>query len=156
MKIKKTKPAESIQKIDIPPHHPPVITPNRVEFFVNIRTYSEGNVIQVKKKNGKKTTEHWTAAHKRHKKQKTALFWAFLEVKQYVKLPCKITYIRHAPSFLDTFENLPMSLKYLNDALCAEITGDYRPGRADGDKRITLACDQVKSKTYFVKIIIEF
>ncbi len=140
----------------------PKVEPNKVEFFVPIITKSEGNVISVKKKKlgadgkAKYTTEHWTAAHKRHKKQKTALFWAFLEVKEFVKLPCKIKYIRYAPKTLDTFENLPMSLKYINDALCEELTGDYRPGRADGDKRITLSCDQVKSKVYGVKIIIEF
>lgn len=134
----------------------PKIEKNRVEFFVPIITKSESNTIAVKKKNGKYTTEHWTAKHKRHKKQKNAIFWAFLEVKPFVKLPCKIKYIRYAPRELDVFGNLPTSMKYVHDALCEELTGDYRPGRADSDPRITASCDQIKSKVYGVKIIIEF
>lgn len=134
----------------------PVITSNQVQFFIPVITKSESNTITVKKKNGKYTTEHWTQAHKRHKKQKNATFFAFLEVKQFVKLPCKIKYIRYAPRLLDEFGNLPTSMKYLHDSICEELTGDYRPGRADSDKRITASCDQVKSKTQGVLVIIDF
>ncbi len=155
-KRKSTKPAESNQNNDISLNCLPIIEPNKVEFFVPIITKSESNTIAVKKKNGKYTTEHWTQAHKRHKKQKNAVFWAFLEVRQFVKLPCKIKYTRYAPRELDVFGNLPTSLKYVHDALCEEITGDYRPGRADSDKRISVSCDQIKSKIQGVKVIIEF
>lgn len=144
-KEKLTKPAKSTLKNLFPLNCAPVIEPNKVEIFLNIRTVSETNNF-----------DHWTKKHKRHKKQKNMLFWAFQEVRQFVKLPCKIKYIRYAPKELDAFENLPTSFKWINDALCAEITGDHRPGRADSDKRISLTADQVKSKNYGVKIIIEF
>lgn len=123
----------------------PLITPNKVEFFLNIRTISEANC-----------SEHWTKRHKRHKKQKSILFWSFLEVKQYVKLPCTITFVRYAPKTLDKHDNLPMSMKWLCDALCAEITGNYIIGQADSSDQIKIQYDQIKSKIYAVKIIIEF
>lgn len=47
-------------------------------------------------------------------------------------------------------------MKYLNDQLCAEITNDHRPGRADDSDQIEIKYDQIKSKVYGVKIIIEF
>lgn len=123
----------------------PLITPNSVEFFLNIKTISEANC-----------QEHWTKRHKRHKKQKNILFWSFLEVKPFVKLPCTITFIRLAPKTLDVHDNLPMSQKWLCDQLCAEITGDFRAGRADDSDQIKIKYDQIKSKVYAVKIIIEF
>lgn len=145
LKKKSTKPMKSILKNLFPVDCSPIVESNKVEIFLNLRTVSETNNF-----------DHWTKKQRRHKKQKNILFWAFQEVREFVKLPCKIKYIRYAPKELDTFENLPASFKWINDALCAEITGDHRPGRADGDKRITLSCDQVKSKNYGVKIIIEF
>jgi hypothetical protein len=123
----------------------PKIEPNRLELTLPIRTISEANSF-----------EPWQKKHKRHKNQKKLVFFALLEVKHLIKLPCKIKYIRYAPKELDVFENLPMSFKYINDQVCAEITGDHRPGRADGSKEITQSCDQIKSKQYAVKIIIEF
>jgi hypothetical protein len=124
---------------------PNVDLPKLISLTLPIRTVSEANCF-----------EPWQKKHKRHKNQKKIVFFALLEVKHLIKLPCKIKYIRYAPKELDVFENLPMSFKYINDSVCAEITGDYRPGRADGTKEITQSCDQVKSKQYAVKIIIEF
>jgi hypothetical protein len=49
---------------------------------------------------------------------------------------------------LDKFDNLPMSFKYIVDAVCAIITGNYVAGKADSDERISISCDQVKSKVY--------
>ncbi len=109
-----------------------------------IKTISEANCEQ-----------HWTARHRRHKAQKNAVFWALLEVKHLLKLPCTVTFIRYAPSFLDDHDNLPMSMKWICDTVCAEITGDLRPGRADNSKEIKKQYDQVKSDVYGVKIIIE-
>jgi hypothetical protein len=134
----------------------PKISQNLVEINLNIRTYSEAQTITVKKKNGKYTTEHWTAKHKRHKKQKNSIFWAYLEVKEFVKYPCTLTFIRYAPKLLDKHDNLPMSMKWICDAICAEITGEHRPGLADNFEGLTIKYDQVKSKQYAVKIIIEF
>lgn len=134
----------------------PKIERNKVEINLNLRTYSEAQTIAVKKKNGKYTTEHWTAKHKRHKKQKNAIFWAYMEVRQFVKYPCILTFVRYAPKMLDAHDNLPMAMKWICDALCAEITGEHRPGLADNFQGLTIKYDQVKSKNYAVKIIIEF
>lgn len=117
----------------------------RVEITLPLRTVSEANCF-----------EPWQKKHKRHKAQKKAVFFAILEHKNLIRLPCTITYIRYAKKFLDKHDNLPISMKYLNDQLCAEITNDHRPGRADDNDQISIKYDQVKSKVYAVKIIIEF
>lgn len=96
--------------------------------------------------------EHWQKKNARHKDQKRIVALALTPFKEKITLPCKIMLTRFAPNELDAFENLPMSFKYIVDCVCAIITGDYRPGRADGDKRISLACDQVKSAEYGVRI----
>jgi len=118
---------------------------NSVQLNLPLRTVSEAN-----------TFEHWTESHKRHTIQKKTVALALNPVKSHVKLPCKIHLTRFAPDELDAFENLPMSFKYIVDACCAIVTGDFRPGRADGDKRITLSCDQVKSEGYGIKILFSF
>lgn len=117
----------------------------RVILSLPLKTVSEANC-----------TQPWRTRHKRHKAQKNAVFFAFLEVKHLVKLPCTLTFVRHAPKFLDKHDNLPMSQKWLCDALCAEITGEYRPGLADNSDEIEIKYDQIKSSVYGVKIIIEF
>ena len=154
VKIEK-KPKELLEK-EVFLDFSPKIDSNRVELNLNLRTYSEAQTIAVKKKNGKYTTEHWTAKHKRHKKQKNAIFWAYMEVREFVKYPCTITFVRYAPKTLDAHDNLPMSFKWICDALAAEITGEHRPGLADNFEGLTIKYDQVKSKVYGVKIIIEF
>lgn len=116
-----------------------------VTLTLPLRTVSEANCF-----------EPWQKKHKRHKAQKKAVFFAILEHKHLIRLPCRITYIRYAKKFLDKHDNLPISMKYLNDQLCAEITNDHRPGRADDSDQIEIKYDQIKSKVYGVKIIIEF
>jgi hypothetical protein len=96
--------------------------------------------------------EHWTKKHARHKAQARIVALGLKPLRDKIKLPCKVMLTRFAPDELDTFENLPMSFKYIVDAICSIITGDYRPGRADSDKRISLACDQVKSNEYGIRI----
>lgn len=118
---------------------------NRVILSLPIKTISEANCEQA-----------WQVRHKRHKKQKNAVFWALLEIKHLIKMPCTITFVRYAPAFLDEHDNLPMAFKWICDAICAEITGDFTPGRADGSKKIKKKYDQVKSKIYGIKIIIEY
>ncbi|HSZ84743.1 MAG TPA: hypothetical protein VK787_01865 [Puia sp.] len=100
--------------------------------------------------------EPWRMRHARHKEQKRVVSLALKPVVANVKLPCRVLLTRYAPVSLDEFENLPMSFKYIVDSICALITGDYRPGRADADKRIKLACAQVKSKAYGIRIEISW
>jgi hypothetical protein len=117
----------------------------RVVLTLPLKTVSEGNCF-----------ETWQKKHARHKIQKKAVVIAMIQVRQHLQLPCKLTFVRYAPRELDRQDNLPMSQKWICDQTCAELTGDFRPGRADNDKRISFAYDQVKSKEYGVKIIIEF
>lgn len=110
-----------------------------------LRTVSEANCF-----------EHWTKKHKRHRLQQRTVALCLKPVRDKVKLPCKIMLTRFAPDELDKFDNLPMSFKYIVDAVCAIITGNYKPGQADSDKRISIACDQVKSKEYGIRVEISF
>ena len=113
----------------------------KVVLDLPIRTVSEANCF-----------EPWQVKHKRHKEQKRLVAFALMPLKAHVRLPCKIMLTRLAPDELDRFDNLPCSFKYIVDAVCAIITGNYVAGKADSDKRITLACDQVKSKAYGIRI----
>ena len=79
-----------------------------------------------------------------------------LEFKGKISLPAELTVTRIAPRALDSFDNGPCSVKYIVDAVCAEITGDFRPGRADGNKGISIVFAQEKSKDYAVKILIKY
>ena len=106
-----------------------------------IRTVSEANNF-----------EPWRVKHCRHKEQQRIVAIGLKPLRDKIKLPCKIVLTRFAPDFLDVFDNLPMSFKYIVDAVCAIVTGEYRAGKADGDKRITLGCDQKKSEAYGIRI----
>ncbi len=110
-----------------------------------IKTVSEANCF-----------EPWQKKHKRHKLQKKLVFFAMIEIKHLIKLPCHLTFIRYASKSLDKHDNLPMSMKYICDQVCAELTGEHRAGRADDNELINITYDQVKSKVYGVKIIINF
>jgi hypothetical protein len=113
----------------------------KITIDLPIRTISEANCF-----------EPWQVKHGRHKDQQKVVTMALNPLKENIRLPCKIMLTRFAPDELDAFDNLPMSFKYIVDAICAVITGNYVAGRADGDKRIKIACDQVKSNAYGIRI----
>lgn len=92
----------------------------------------------------------------RQKKQKQAVRLAMHDLAKHINMPCKISLTRFAPRMLDHHDNLPTSFKYIVDMVAAVITGDYRPGRADSDPRLSFSYDQVKAKEYAVKIAISF
>lgn len=100
--------------------------------------------------------EPWQVKHRRHKDQQRLVAHALGPLRDKIKLPCRIMLTRFAPDELDAFDNLPMSFKYIVDAVCAIITGNYVAGKADSDKRISIACDQVKSKAYGIRIEITY
>lgn len=110
-----------------------------------LKTVSEANCF-----------EPWQVKHGRHKQQQKTVALALNPLKGNIQLPCKIMLTRFAPDELDAFDNLPMSFKYIVDSVCAIITGEYRAGKADSDKRISIACDQVKSDAYGVRIQVDF
>lgn len=119
----------------------------------------QGKVIldlPIKTKSEANCFEPWQVKHGRHKDQQRIVALGLKPLRDHISLPCKIMLTRLAPDQLDAFDNLPMSFKYIVDAVCAIITGEYRAGKADSDKRISIACDQVKSPEYGVRIEITF
>lgn len=134
--------------------------PDWIEVTLPIFTASEANGgVKISfKRNGKTCykNEHWSDKHRRHKHQKTMVFIFLQKYQNFFLLPCYITLTRYAPRKLDQADNLPMSLKYILDAICAVVTGDYRPGRADSSELIDVSYAQEFSKEYFVKIFIKF
>lgn len=100
-------------------------------------------------------SESFREKAKRHRNQKGVIFYSLRRFENVLKLPCKIKLTRFAPRKLDKFDNLPMSMKYILDAVCAIITKDYRPGRADDTEEIDVEYDQVSSNHYGIKIEIE-
>lgn len=128
-----------------------------VEIRLPLFTASEANggVKKAIKRNGKTKykTEHWSERSARHKRQKHAVAFMLRPHRHLLRLPCSISLTRFAPRKLDPFDNLPMSFKYILDAICEIITGDYRPGRADSYEGInSVSYNQVISKEYAVLI----
>jgi hypothetical protein len=117
------------------------ILEGKVILDLPIRTISEANCF-----------EPWRIKHARHKDQQRIVALGLNPLKGNISLPCKIVLTRFAPDFLDAFDNLPMSFKYIVDAVCAIITGEYRAGKADSDERIQISCNQVKSDKYGIRI----
>lgn len=131
-----------------------------MKFVIPIKTVSEANGHKKAiKRNGKTIykTEHWTDSAKRHRMQKQAIRFALVNRVVPEMLPCTIKITRIAPRFVDEFENLPMSLKYVNDAICELLVPGKAIGQADSDKRIKTICDQKKGKPkeYAIEIEIE-
>lgn len=110
----------------------------------------------IKLANEANSSEGWRAKNARHKAQKKAVFIAMLPIKHLIKMPCTLKVTRFAPKELDRHDNLPYSAKWVMDQLCAEITGDLRPGRADNHEGFSFEYDQVKSKKYATKIEISW
>lgn len=121
-----------------------IINPGHVAITLPIRTYSPNQY------------EPWQKKAKREKAQKRAVMFAMIPIKEthrdILSLPCTVRLTRFAPKFLDAHDNLPMSQKKILDQTCAEITGDFVPGRADSYAGFTFQYDQVKSKVYGIKI----
>ena len=131
-----------------------------LEIMMPIVTVSEANG-GVKKsyiRNGKKCykSEHWSDQHRRHRIQKGTVALSLRPLKAELSLPCLIRLTRFAPDKLDRYDNLPMSMKWVLDAVCEIITGDYRPGRADSHEGIRdVTFSQETSSAYGVKVRIQ-
>lgn len=121
------------------------ILEGKVVLILPIKTMSEVNCF-----------EKWQIKYSRHQEQQRLVALSLTPLKGNVRLPCRVMLTRFAPHELDVFDNLPASFKYIVDAVCAIITGEFRAGKADSDKRISIACDQVKSKEYGIRIEITY
>lgn len=100
--------------------------------------------------------QNWRVRHARHKRQKDLVALYFASSHTKVAPPCKCTLVRQANRFLDDHDNLPSSMKWVVDAIALHLTGDKRPGLADGDKRLTWSYSQEKAKKKGLRIIFEF
>lgn len=112
----------------------------KVTIILPVRTVSELNC-----------SDHWTKKHKRHRLQQKTVALVLNPIHDKIPVPCHIHLTRYAPRKLDKHDNLPGSMKYILDACAAIITGDFRPGRADDDERISISYDQTYSSQYAVK-----
>jgi len=132
---------------------------NWVEATLPVTTVSEANggkkLSHVVKGKMVYKAEHWTDKHRRHKQQKRMVHLVLNRHKSFLKPPCLITLTRYAPKQLDKFDNLPMSLKWILDAVCEIVTKDYRPGRADSHEEIDVRYRQETSADHGVRIRID-
>jgi len=131
-----------------------------LEITMPIVTVSEANggVKTSYTRNGKTCykSEHWSDQHRRHKLQKGTVALSLRPHRNNISMPCTIKLTRYAPDKLDRFDNLPMSMKWILDAVCEIITGDYRPGRADAHEGILdVTYGQEVSNAYGVKVRIQ-
>ncbi len=120
--------------------------PKRVDLInswnLKIKTVSEANMF-----------EHWTSKYKRHKNQKVRIKLKWLEAdKKILTLPIHIELIRIATRSLDEKDNLPMSFKYISDALAECFVPGLAIGRADDSKLITWSFKQEKGKPQAIKV----
>lgn len=114
-----------------------------VNWHLPIKTASESN-----------STEHWSMKNKRHRVQKRWIKAAFLKYKPVITLPIQVVLTRIAPRPLDSHDNLPMSLKWICDAIADNLAPGKAAGRADDCKDIKWKYRQEKGKVreYAVKI----
>ncbi len=124
---------------------------------IPIKTVSEANKATKRYKIGSITkykAEHWTETAKRHRLQKSA-------VRVYLNgkideswLPCLVTITRIAPRKLDHRDNLPMSQKWICDAICELLIPGKATGHADSDNRIQVKYEQIKGipKEYAIEV----
>lgn len=115
-------------------------TPTLFKCSLPLRIFSESN-----------DTAHWRLKHRRGKRMRNWVLYAMRD--QQVKLPAQVEIIRLAPRMLDS-DNLVSACKVLIDAIAAALTGDYRPGRADGYADVTWIFRQEKSDRYGVQLTI--
>jgi hypothetical protein len=118
-----------------------------INWQLPIKTASESNC-----------SEHYHVKTKRHILQKRWVKTAFKKEKPKINLPCKITLTRIAPRSLDSHDNLPMSLKWVADAIAENIIPGKAAGRADDSKELTWEYRQKRGgpRQYAVVIEIEY
>ena len=97
-----------------------------IDWFAPIHTVSEANC-----------TEHFWKKKKRHDLQKKWIMVLFKKESPRCKVPvpCKIKLTRFGKRKLDS-DNLPVSMKYVRDAIADQIFPGLAAGKADDDERI--------------------
>jgi hypothetical protein len=100
------------------------------------------------------SSEHWTKKAKRHKLQKQKIKAILLKERPKITIPCNVLLTRISPRQLDVDDNLPMSFKYISDAIAEYFYPGLAPGRADGMGGIKFEFKQEKGnvKEYAITI----
>jgi hypothetical protein len=108
-----------------------------------IKTASEANC-----------SEHWTKKARRHRLQKLKVKAVLLQERPLIAIPCSVVFVRIAPRQLDDDDNLPMSFKYIKDAIAEYLVPGKAIGRADDCKEIVWAYKQEKGgvREYAIRI----
>lgn len=112
--------------------------------------------LPIKIANEANSSEPWMKKAKRHRLQKRRIKEQFLFDKPEIPLPLKVILTRIAPRELDSHDNLRVAMKWIVDAIAAELTGNYVPGRADSDKRIQWEFKQKKGNVREYALCVEF
>ncbi len=115
-----------------------------ISFTVPIEVISEAN-----------QSEHWTSGYKRHKKQKKLILYYCNQLSLYRNIPLTIKLIRISPRKLDSEDNLPMSFKWIKDAIADILIPGKAAGRADDSPLFKWEFDQEKGNVGEKKIRIE-
>lgn len=117
----------------------------KISWELPLKTVSEAN-----------SSEHWTKKAKRHRMQAFFVRISFNNLKSPISLPCCVKMTRLGGRGLDAHDGLPMSLKWVSDAIADQLIPGLRPGMADGDPRITWEYAQEKAKKPGVRIEITY
>lgn len=114
-----------------------------INWLLPIRTVSEANA-----------SEHWAKSGRRHRLQKQRVKVAFLRDRPQAKFPLRVVITRIAPRLLDSHDNLPVSVKYISDAIAENLTGNHVPGQADSFDGLQFEVKQEKGaiRQYAVRI----
>ncbi|MGZ7043553.1 MAG: hypothetical protein ACXVHM_03085 [Methanobacterium sp.] len=102
--------------------------------------------LPLKIANEANSNEHWAVKSRRHKHQKARIKSEFLKDNPEITIPCTCILTRIAPRKLDDHDNLRVSMKWVVDAIAAELTGNHVPGRADDNSGIIWEYKQEKGK----------
>lgn len=95
--------------------------------------------------------EHWSAKHRRHKKERLFLHLALKKIE--CQLPCRVHLTRIAPRSFD-HDNLLSAFKNFRDIIADLLIPGLPSGHADSDERISWHYFQEKGKPkeYAVRI----
>lgn len=101
--------------------------------------------------------EHWTARHKRNKRNKRLLWAHWVSSNTKPQPPCIVRIQRcfcSKSKEMDS-DNMISASKNLRDCIADLLIPGLPPGRADGDKRITWQYSQASAKYNCIRILIE-
>lgn len=93
--------------------------------------------------------EHWSKRYARNQKIRSYLMAAVANIK--LPIPCRVFLTRHGMRKFD-YDNLVAAFKGVRDQVASLIIPGLKPGRADGDDRISWYYDQITDKKKGVSI----